>query len=93
MTIRRRRPGRGGLGGSKCDSGPCKNGGRCDDSEDPYDWGFYCICKRGFGGRLCQVSDPCRTNPCPPRAVRCIRSITRDSGRFCYDDAWNLVEP
>ncbi|KAI0240337.1 hypothetical protein LSAT2_008970 [Lamellibrachia satsuma] len=91
--IRRRRPGGATPEKMKCGSNPCKNGGSCHDSEDPYGWGYYCYCKKDFGGRLCQVADPCRTAPCPPKVVTCIRSITRDIGRFCYDDAWNLLEP
>ncbi|XP_038147471.1 delta-like protein 4 [Cyprinodon tularosa] len=45
----------------ECDSKPCHNGGRCEDS----DTGYTCICPNGFEGPSCEHQIPtCADRPC-----------------------------
>lgn len=75
-----------------CISNPCMNQGICSSSENPYGWGYYCVCPTGdvSGGRLCQISKPCSS--CPPDTWRCFRSISNDKGRFCFDRRYRLLD-
>ena len=46
---------------NECDSAPCLNEGRCEDSLDA----FHCDCPSGFDGDLCGVDiDECASAPC-----------------------------
>ncbi|XP_069742209.1 protein eyes shut homolog [Narcine bancroftii] len=45
----------------ECSSGPCLNGGLCQDEVN----GYSCLCKEGWTGSHCQVDiDECQPNPC-----------------------------
>lgn len=74
-----------------CIPNPCLSNGVCSTSENPYGWGYFCFCSQPFGGRKCQLDDPCHTLPCPTGTVSCWRTFTNDSGRYCYDANWNLL--
>lgn len=52
----------------ECDSGPCANGGQCEDLVAA----FRCHCGPGYAGKRCELKvDLCRPDPCPPPA-RCV---------------------
>ncbi|XP_064455532.1 neurogenic locus notch homolog protein 4-like isoform X2 [Ornithodoros turicata] len=52
----------------ECDSGPCANGGQCEDLVAA----FRCHCGPGYTGKRCELKvDLCRPDPCPSPA-RCI---------------------
>nr|XP_057912455.1 protein crumbs homolog 2a [Doryrhamphus excisus] len=45
----------------ECESGPCQNGGTCQDQDN----GYACTCPVGFSGFLCEVNiDECESQPC-----------------------------
>lgn len=74
-----------------CIPNPCLNGGLCSTSEDPFKTGYYCWCVEDFGGRRCQIANPCSSLPCPSPGVYCFRSFIDESGRYCYDSNWARV--
>ena len=54
-----------------CLPNPCLNGGSCQNTEQSNEGvgkgfqGFFCLCRTGYQGELCQTAiDPCRENPC-----------------------------
>lgn len=50
-----------------CLSSPCKNDGKCVDTDS---YTFECQCQEGFSGLTCEKGvDPCASNPCSPRGV------------------------
>jgi protocadherin Fat 4 len=50
---------------NSCDRNPCQNGGTCRESSTGSEGDFFCLCRPGFQGNLCQISlDPCQPNPC-----------------------------
>lgn len=73
-----------------CSPNPCMNNGTCMTSEDPYGWGYCCVCPKQYGGRRCQVVNPCITAPCPTDAS-CWITSANDTGRWCYNRDWVLV--
>ncbi|GAB6027296.1 hypothetical protein CHUAL_001579 [Chamberlinius hualienensis] len=44
-----------------CAAGPCKNGGTCQETPEG---NYFCMCRPGFRGGLCDITDGCRPNPC-----------------------------
>ena len=56
---------------NNCLPNPCLNGGSCQNTEQSNKGngklfqGFFCLCRTGYQGDLCQMAiDPCRENPC-----------------------------
>ncbi|XP_070562262.1 uncharacterized protein [Ptychodera flava] len=72
----------------ECQSGPCLNGGTCEDLLG----GYVCHCIVPYGGRLCEIENTCLPNPCmnggscvfnvadETHACSCVRGFT---GRAC----------
>merc|ERR1712178_315045 len=69
----------------------CGGRGKCNTSEDPYGFGYYCDCEDGFGGFHCEIKDPCGSAPCASGEI-CVSvaapGIPTDdgkaSGRLCF---------
>jgi len=50
---------------NSCDRNPCQNGGTCRESSSGSKGDFFCLCRPGFQGNVCQIAlDPCQPNPC-----------------------------
>lgn len=67
----------------------CKNGGKCQDSKNEFD--YKCECAKGYTGKNCEIEiDECKSNPCHNNG-KCIDRIgtyecfckTGFSGRNC----------
>lgn len=72
----------------QCNTDPCQNGGYCSTAmawknRKPF-CKQKCACKPGFGGRRCEIADPCRTNRCTqPTLYECRESSLHYLGRQC----------